>query len=377
MAGQIIISNIKTDSDNAFSILANTGAVLFSANLASGITTGIPSNSIANTQIISVANTKITGTITGSQIAPSVTLTTPIISGNLNLDSTGTTGVQVPSANTMAFYEGGVEAMRIDSAGNVGIGTTSPTAKLGVTRSGNGYIQRWTNGTVITALYQDSSITSFGNDTNHDLILTANDSGVGRFTSAGLFQINSGYGTTATAYGCRAWVNFNGADNSNLTGTYSQSGTAMTVTITSHGLTAGQSVRITFQTGDAGAEIFTVESVTNANVFVVTSVTSRTTSGNCTLNFNTIRGSGNVSSITDNGTGQYTINLTTSLPDTNYAIVTSCGTPTQAKITADINQVGDGPYTDSPPTVSRFRITTTNYASTSVDSKYVSVSVFR
>jgi hypothetical protein len=32
-----------------------------------------------------------------------------------------------------------------------------------------------------------------------------------------------------------------------------------------------------------------------------------------------IRASGNVSSITDNGTGDYTINFTTAMPDANYA----------------------------------------------------------
>jgi hypothetical protein len=31
-----------------------------------------------------------------------------------------------------------------------------------------------------------------------------------RLTSAGNLQFNSGYGSVATAYGCRAWVNFNG-----------------------------------------------------------------------------------------------------------------------------------------------------------------------
>jgi hypothetical protein len=59
---------------------------------------------------------------------------------------------------------------------------------------------------------------------------------------------NSGYGSAAVAYGCRAWVNFNG------TGTVA------------------------------------------------------------------IRGSGNVSSITDNGTGDYTVNFTTAMPDVNYAV---------------------------------------------------------
>jgi hypothetical protein len=34
---------------------------------------------------------------------------------------------------------------------------------------------------------------------------------VASFTSAGVFSFNSGYGSVATAYGCRAWVNFNGS----------------------------------------------------------------------------------------------------------------------------------------------------------------------
>jgi hypothetical protein len=68
-------------------------------------------------------------------------------------------------------------------------------------------------------------------------------------TSGGDLQFNSGYGSVATAYGCRAWVNFNG------TGTVA------------------------------------------------------------------IRASGNVSSITDNGTGDYTVNFTTNMPNTNYAVV--------------------------------------------------------
>ena len=43
------------------------------------------------------------------------------------------------------------------------------------------------------------------------------------------------------------------------------------------------------------------------------------------VNFNgtgtvAIRGSGNVSSITDNGTGDYTVNFTTAMPNANYAV---------------------------------------------------------
>ena len=42
------------------------------------------------------------------------------------------------------------------------------------------------------------------------------------------------------------------------------------------------------------------------------------TGGTCT-----IRASGNVSSVVDNGTGYYTINFATAMPDTNYTALTT------------------------------------------------------
>jgi hypothetical protein len=50
------------------------------------------------------------------------------------------------------------------------------------------------------------------------------------------------------------------------------------------------------------------------------------------VNFNgvgtvAIRGSGNVTSITDNGTGDYTVNFTVAMPDANYAAVAGGSTP--------------------------------------------------
>jgi hypothetical protein len=40
------------------------------------------------------------------------------------------TGIFFPAADTIAFAEGGAEVMRIDSAGFVGVGTTTPTVKF-------------------------------------------------------------------------------------------------------------------------------------------------------------------------------------------------------------------------------------------------------
>ncbi len=88
-----------------------------------------------------------------------------------------------------------------------------------------------------------------------------------RIDSSGNLKINSGYGSVATAYACRAWVNFDGA-----------------------------------------------------NAFSPNPSTSA------------IRGSGNVSSITDNGTGDYTVNFTNAMPDSNFCAL---GTGSQkANLTA-------------------------------------------
>jgi hypothetical protein len=71
------------------------------------------------------------------------------------------------------------------------------------------------------------------------------------------------------------------------------------------------------------------------------------------VNFNgtgtvAIRASGNVSSITDNGTGVYTVNFTTSMPDANYAtLVTNRPTASDVVNTVGVADVNSGVYTTS------------------------------
>ena len=122
---------------------------------------------------------------------------------------------------------------------------------------------------------------------------------------------------TAPSYSARAWVNFNGVP---LTGTYSQTGTLVTVTITTHGMESGMIANVTPTTGTGVAYTDRVITKTDANTYTYVAGTSLTTSGNITQNLY-IRAAGNVSSITDNGVGDYTINFTNAMSDVNYAAV--------------------------------------------------------
>jgi hypothetical protein len=68
--------------------------------------------------------------ITSGILDTTSVFSSPTISGNLSLDSTGTTGFNTATANTVRVHTAGVEAIRVDSSGRLGIGTSSPGQKL-------------------------------------------------------------------------------------------------------------------------------------------------------------------------------------------------------------------------------------------------------
>jgi hypothetical protein len=90
------------------------------------------------------------------------------------------------------------------------------------------------------------------------------------------------------------------------------------------------------------------------------------------VNFNgtgtvAIRASGNVSSITDNGTGDYYVNFTTPIVDVNYASVATGGLNRVMSVYSDPVQ----------STVNRVRLNSRDGAATLVDSDIVSLAIFR
>lgn len=92
------------------------------------------------------------------------------------------------------------------------------------------------------------------------------------------------------------------------------------------------------------------------------------------VNFNgtgtvAIRASGNVTSITDNGVGDYTVNFTTALPDANYCAALSGGEGTAGS--------GGRVPASSGATTTTLRIQVRNLDNAAADGTDVLVAIFR
>lgn len=100
-----------------------------------------------------------------------------------------------------------------------------------------------------------------------------------------------------------------------------------------------------------------------------------TTNALAWVNFNgsgtvAIRSSYNVSSITDNGTGDYTVNFATALSDANYSFALSCQGAGAGNTLIGVEQ-----HQGTTPTTSAIRLIV-KQGSTSLDRDYVCATIF-
>jgi hypothetical protein len=101
---------------------------------------------------------------------------------------------------------------------------------------------------------------------------------------------------------------------------------------------------------------------------------SVTTNALAWVNFNgtgtvAIRSSYNVSSITDNGTGNYTVNFATALSDANYSVTGTAGNA------ASGTRILMTPYSTAPSTTAA-QVGVQNSVFTLTDTEYVQVQIF-
>lgn len=188
-------------------------------------------------------------------------------------------------------------------------------------------------------------------------------------------QVLTATGSTAATWqtpALKAWVHFDGSTADNVSGTYSRTGTTVTVTLTSHGYIVGNVVYLDFTSGTATDGLFTITGITDANNFTVTHGTSGSTSGNVTLLRRQIKASSGVHSVTyNNAAGRYYINFSTAMSDAFYVMNGTAGQSAAGRFVF--------PYSVAAPTAQCAEITVVNSAAlaTAVDATYVMLSFFR
>jgi hypothetical protein len=113
----VVAADIPTLNQNTTGTASNVTGTVAIANGGTGATTA--ATALTNLGAVAKAGDTMTGAlgfVAGSASTPSL-----FASGDTN------TGIFFPAADTIAFSEGGAEAMRIDSSGGVGVNNTNPT----------------------------------------------------------------------------------------------------------------------------------------------------------------------------------------------------------------------------------------------------------
>jgi hypothetical protein len=205
----------------------------------------------------------VTGATTFSGAATFSTSPTTVQAGTVSAPSITTasdtnTGIFFPAADTIAFAEGGTEALRINSSAQIEF-TAGSASTPSVTFTGD------TN----TGIYSPGA----------DRIgFAEGGTQVGEFNASGNFLFNSGYGSVAIAYGCRAWVNFNGS------GTVAIRASGNVSSITDNGGLGDYTINFSTAISDANYNVVSsVGSVTTTNVQCVLNVVQTTQTGGATL----------------------------------------------------------------------------------------------
>jgi hypothetical protein len=174
-------------------ILDGVTATAAELNFVDGVTSNVQTQLNTKAPLASPAFTggiDVTGTVAagaGTALLPSITTT-----GDLN------TGMWFPAADTIAFSEGGVEALRIDSSGKVGINTTTMQSTFNV-QGVDGNIANFSYPTAATELkVVCSTVNVIGifTGTDDNFVFGTNSTERMRIDSSG----NVGIGTSSPSY---------------------------------------------------------------------------------------------------------------------------------------------------------------------------------